>query len=115
MCMHTGRSASSHSPNTGSQCDGSCNDGRPSGVVFSTKHSALAPLSRQRRISSAASFGSQSCTITIGTNMSGSAAHHSSIRKSFHARTQWWASSLSLKLANRAPPNRGRVGKLTLA
>ena len=51
----------------------------------------------------------------MGTNISGPAAHHSSIMKSFQARTQTSASSLSRKLGNSAPPKRGSDGKLMLA
>ena len=92
------------------------NDGSPSGTGFSTKHSALAPLSTQRRISCSPSTGSHTVVMTMGTNSPGGpAAHHSSRTKSFHALTHSYASALSLNAVKSIPPNLGRVGKQMLA
>ena len=54
------------------------------------------------------SVGSQSWQITIGTNMSGSAAHHSSMMKSFHARTQCVGQLLVLEAGEQGAAEAGQ-------
>src|SRR6476620_10080621 len=113
--MQTGRSASSATAQIGSQKSVQ-NDGSPNGTGFSTKHNAFAPASTQRRISASASFGSHSWQMVMGTNIPGGPpGAHSSRMKSFQARTQASASSLSWNCENSRPPNPGSDGKFTLA
>ena len=82
MCRQSTTSRSWQARQTGSQWS-SQYDGSPSGTVFSGNDRARAPLSAQRWISAAASSGSQSWLMIVGTNSPGGpAGHHSSMTKS---------------------------------
>src|SRR5258705_10101760 len=73
----SGMSASSSAENSGSQWS-VWKDGRPSGTGFSGKVTVRAPLAAVRSTSATHAWTSHRGSMTIGTNRSGAAAHHSS-------------------------------------
>jgi hypothetical protein len=86
------------------------NDGSPRAAGFSLNVIAREPFAAVRRISAAAASGSHSGTIDSGISRLGSAAHHSSSTKSFHACTHASARSRSPPSRNVWPAKRGNCG-----
>ncbi len=101
-CIEITNPVSSQARSTGSQCSVWI-DGSPSLVGFSENAIDFAPSAAVRSISAAPATGSHSGMIIIGMNRPGYAPASSSSTKSFQARTQASATSLSLASWNTWP------------
>ena len=116
MCMQTTVPVSSHAARNGShQPSLSCIDGKPRNAGISENVTARQPLPALRRISAAASFGSQSCTMINGIRRPSVPAHHSSSIQSLYALTHRSPSSWSLRSVNVCPQKRGKLGNASEA